>query len=335
MFNSNDILKQITDWKPILSYFGVDKSQLSGKHKPCPSCGGTDRFRYDNKFGNGNYYCNGCGAGDGFSLLMKVNGWSFPEVIKQVAGYLGITDTKPITKKLKPIANTSKTHATAKAKKSINNILVSAKAITYDTAANKYLVKRGLNLQNFPESLSFHPALPYWEVKNDKPLNLGTFPALIAKVTDFNNHLVALHRTYLTMDGQKAEINHPKKLTKTITDAGLKGAAIKLQQPGKKLYLTEGLETALAVWLSIKEPVWACVSAFGLETIQIPPEVEKVYIMADKDLSGQGEQSANKLADRLIEEGRKTFIIIPEQSIPEGQKSIDWLDVFNSEDKAV
>lgn len=34
-------------WPSILAAFGLDERALSGKHGPCPMCGGQDRFRFD------------------------------------------------------------------------------------------------------------------------------------------------------------------------------------------------------------------------------------------------------------------------------------------------
>lgn len=72
-------------WKCVLTQlFGVDSRLLSGKHCECPSCGGKDRFRFDDKDGTGSYYCNGCGAGDGLSLAVKVHG-DFYGAVKAIA----------------------------------------------------------------------------------------------------------------------------------------------------------------------------------------------------------------------------------------------------------
>ena len=60
-------------WQGILAELGLS-DYLSGKHGPCPICGGKDRFRWDNKGGNGTYFCNQCGAGDGFKLLQEFKG---------------------------------------------------------------------------------------------------------------------------------------------------------------------------------------------------------------------------------------------------------------------
>ena len=58
-------------WRDILQSLGMDERSLSGKHGPCPMCGGKDRFRFDDKDGRGTYFCSGCGAGDGVKLDRK------------------------------------------------------------------------------------------------------------------------------------------------------------------------------------------------------------------------------------------------------------------------
>lgn len=86
----NDIKNTVTDWKQLIISFGIESQYLDGKHHPCPLCGGTDRFRYDNKHGVGNYFCNGCGAGNGFDLIMGYNNWNIKEAIKELSSHLGI-----------------------------------------------------------------------------------------------------------------------------------------------------------------------------------------------------------------------------------------------------
>ncbi|MEX5450882.1 primase-helicase zinc-binding domain-containing protein, partial [Stutzerimonas stutzeri] len=61
-------------WHDALKYAGMTGRELSGKHCPCPMCGGKDRFRFDDKDGTGSYFCAGCGAGDGMKLMMRLTG---------------------------------------------------------------------------------------------------------------------------------------------------------------------------------------------------------------------------------------------------------------------
>jgi hypothetical protein len=71
-------------WRHILVEFGIPHGALDGKHHPCPSCGGKDRFRFTDRSRDGDYYCSGCGPGKGINLVAKVNGWDYAEAAKQV-----------------------------------------------------------------------------------------------------------------------------------------------------------------------------------------------------------------------------------------------------------
>ncbi|WP_435052153.1 primase-helicase zinc-binding domain-containing protein [Escherichia coli] len=55
---------------------GAGDSGAENRHQPCPVCGGSDRFRFDDREGRGTWYCNQCGAGDGLKLVEKVFGVS-------------------------------------------------------------------------------------------------------------------------------------------------------------------------------------------------------------------------------------------------------------------
>ena len=56
-------------WTEILRALGVDEKILNKRNQPCPMCGGTDRFQYTDKYGEGNYHCRGCGPAGGFKFL--------------------------------------------------------------------------------------------------------------------------------------------------------------------------------------------------------------------------------------------------------------------------
>lgn len=82
-------------WPEILVHFGIDREHLRDHHGPCPGCGGSDRFRFDNDSDRGTWVCGGGGdtqAGDGFALLSHVYGWSAGESFLKVAAYFGIDD---------------------------------------------------------------------------------------------------------------------------------------------------------------------------------------------------------------------------------------------------
>jgi len=56
---------------------------------PCPICGGKDRFRFDDKRGEGTYYCGQCGAGTGIILLRKLHGWDHKTACGHVDEIIG------------------------------------------------------------------------------------------------------------------------------------------------------------------------------------------------------------------------------------------------------
>lgn len=90
-------------WPSILGALaGLTGKQLEDKHGPCPLCGGTDRYRFDDKDGNGSWFCNKCGgktqsggAGSGMDMLMRKNNWDFKRAASKVERHLGISKSRP------------------------------------------------------------------------------------------------------------------------------------------------------------------------------------------------------------------------------------------------
>jgi len=313
------------------------------RHVGCPMHGGKDGFRlYRDVDTTGGGVCNTCGTfHDGFELLAWVKGWSKSEVLDVVAKvegfrvavkHLGVTlgGSKATSK---PIANVEVGKYNDRALKALKRVFNGTVSADHPTAQplRDYLEGRGLGLlEKIPSSLRFHPCLGYWEAdSNGQLVKVGEYPAMLSLVSSQKGDAVTYHRTYLTRGGQKAPVACPKKLMTSHRIGALKGAAIRLSKCHDELAITEGVETALAVYLSTGRPTWAAVSAGGLEAVKLPPTVRKVWIMADLDRSRRGEQSAKVLADRLSGEGREVRICLPSGAIPSDKKSVDWLDVFN------
>ncbi len=153
---------------------------------------------------------------------------------------------------------------------------------------------------------------------------------MVAKIVALDGQDLGGHATYLSNQKPgKAEVSQPKK-TKKIADT-ISGGAIHLFEytPGNPLVLAEGVETGLAAHESTGWPVWACVSAAGLEAVRVPTDVGPIYIAADLDRSGAGQRAAEKLAERLSNEGRDVRVVLPAGPIPGDSKSLDWLDILN------
>jgi putative DNA primase/helicase len=88
---------------------GVDARFLTGRHGPCPVCGGTDRFRWDDKDGTGSFFCSGCGPGDGFMLAERVTGKTCRELwllVKETNGTTPMPEPKKPEEPKKPVTPT-------------------------------------------------------------------------------------------------------------------------------------------------------------------------------------------------------------------------------------
>lgn len=290
-------------WRSILTVLGMDERALSGKHGPCPMCGGRDRFRFDDREGRGTYFCSGCGAGDGVQLAMGITGLSFRDVaaaVERIAGTVQPTATKPDR------SDEDKLNALRRAFRE-------SKPIERGDQVCRYLAGRGLALYDLPESIRLHPGLHY----RDDAAVLGTYPVMLATVTDSKGRAVSIHRTYL-QDGRKASVAAPKKLMQGYP---LAGAAIRLTPVSRTLGIAEGIETALAAAELFEVPVWSCISTSGIESFEPPEDVEHVIVFADNDDNYAGQAAAYRAAHRLTLKGYDVEVVIP-------PNKGDWLDVL-------
>jgi putative DNA primase/helicase len=285
-------------WTEILTSQGIDPKVLNKRNQACPMCGGTDRFQYTDKFGEGNYFCRGCGPGGGLKLLEGALGLDFATILKRLEDCVGAT---PVASR--PQAGASSGVPSAQSMKRLaKRIWDEAKPVVAGDEVDRYLRSRGLGLEHYPKVLRCHPALGYYEKVGDKNKKLGACPAMLACIQGPDGHAVTLHRTYLR-DGKKAFGSQSKK----VLSSGIVGAAVRLAEPTQELAVAEGIETALAVYLATGKPVWAALSAGNLERLWVPPCVERVCIYGDNDAGAQfdGQAAAYGLARRLCKEACK------------------------------
>jgi len=177
-----------------------------------------------------------------------------------------------------------------------------------------YLCQRGIVLDDLPGALRFQPHLVYRHEDGQPTYH----PAMVARVDDPNGQCVTLHRTYLTRDGRKANVPTVKKLMPSVVPGATRGGAIRLYPASETLAITEGIETALAVRLATRLPVWSTICAGGMARLSVPPEVRLVVICADHDAAGL--DAARALARRLLGEQRRVKILTPDTP------GADWVD---------
>lgn len=183
-------------------------------------------------------------------------------------------------------------------------------------AATAYLKRRGFaGVWPLPACLRYHPALPYWHEGE----RIGDFPAMVAPITAPDGRVVALHRTYLTRDGRKAEVPTVKKLTAAA--GPLAGACIRLHWPQRGVIgIGEGVETSLAARLASGVPTVASYCAGNLAAWQWPPGVHRIVIFADHDKAGL--EAADTLRARALRAGLQVKTLTP------SEPGTDWADVW-------
>ena len=303
-------------WTQTLLALGVAEDVLNRKNQPCPMCGGTDRFQYTDRFGEGNYHCRGCGPGGGLKLAQACLQIGFAELLQRLERLVGhITPANEAT-----TAGPSPERMRALCRRLWNE----ARPVTLGDEVDRYLRHRGLHLDVYPRTLRCHPGLGYFEKAGTRSTKVAEYPAMLACVQGPDGHGVTLHRTYLAA-GRKVADRAPKKLL----CAGINGAAVRLQEATDELSVTEGIETGLAVFIGTRSPVWCALSCGNLERLWVPDAVARIRLYADNDADAQfdGQASAYVLARRLKKERRVGGTRHVEVYVPRRAGS-DYADVW-------
>ena len=284
----------IGKWPGVLTAFGVPPNFLTGKHGPCPMCGGKDRARFDNKDGRGTFFCSHCGAGDGWKFLKLLKGWDFREAAREVEKIIGGVEFSPVPRR----------EDDSVLRQRMKTAWGLAGPIEPGDIVDRYFRGRGIALEKFP-----------WCLRRD-----GNF--LIAVLSAPDGTGSSILRTELAPDGSK-------RLTRKFMPGKIaKGSAVRLARQNGILGIAEGIETALSAGILFGIPTWAAGNTTLLTQFQVPDGVEKVVIFGDNDRSFGGGAAAFSLAHRLACGSRKIEISI---EIPDGVGT-DWNDKLKSHD---
>lgn len=312
------------------------------RHVACPVHGGrhNDAFRMFKDFNQtGGCVCNTCGQfHDGFETLKWANGWTAREAVEAVTGLFKFGDGKmrPRVRGVPPPPSGNTAEENEQLRLSLNRAWLDSLPITTRDAepVRRYFKNRGISL-GLPETLRYHPALAYFDPMTKRVI--GRYPAMLAMVSGVKGNAVTIHRTYLKNDGRKADVESPKKLMAYPDDRTVTGGAIQFCSFGRVLAVAEGIETAMAVMQATGIPTWPTVNAVMLENFVPPSSVEQLIVFADKDRptqlkpKGTGQEAAIQLVKRAWGLGVKATAITPSGEIPDGEKSLDWLDVLRTD----
>jgi putative DNA primase/helicase len=287
-----------TRWPAILEQLGIAPEFLVNRHGPCPACGGSDRYRFDNKGGRGGYYCNQCGAGDGFKLLQRVHGWDFRTARDRVMEAAGLTEL------ILPSGGKNKADAVftsqrwevektpiAQPPQRVLRLRRETCALHDCDDAVAYLESRSLWPAAAESTLRAHVGVDYFQDGQ----KVGRYSALIADVRDFDGELVTLHVTYLD-NGRKLGGSEPRKILSPLHSR--EACAVRLYAiTGDSMGIGEGLETCIAASALHEMPVWSALNTSLLAKFTPPPQIQRLVVFLDRDVAGL--TAAAQLFERL------------------------------------
>lgn len=172
-----------------------------------------------------------------------------------------------------------------------------ATEVADETVVATYLHHRGI-APPVPPTLRYAPRLLHSRT------NL-TLPAMVAVVQAADRRPVAIHRTFLRIDGRgRAPLTDGKMMLGPCA-----GGAVRFACASEELAIAEGIETALSYQQMTGQPTWAALSAAGIKALRLPEIVRRVVIAADRGEAG--ERAAHEAAERFASEGRQAEIVLP------------------------
>ena len=288
-------------WPSVLVQLGIGAEYLDGKHHPCPNGQGNDRFRFADRNGSGNYFCQ-CSQGDkgGMALVMCCKGIEYAEAAREVERVVGQARETIEKPKRDPRIQLNK----------IRDLIRPA-----GKPVAQYLSARGLTLAPGLRSAR----LMYWH----EQASLGTFDAMVGLIMSPSNKAQSYHITYL-QDGEKAPVPVQRKVMTPVDT--ITGGAIRLYPAAARMGVAEGIETAIAAHMLTGLPVWAAVTAGGVDSFQPPKMCEHLTVFGDSDASYTGQAAAYSLAKRMVRSGLQCEVSLP----PSG----DWNDYLLSQGRA-
>jgi putative DNA primase/helicase len=292
-------------WPEILAGFGVpfDSAAMRKKaHCPCPSGraekrgNGQEPFRFSDREGSGNYFCqcNPDGRGGGLKLVECMSGLGWRDAMREIEDRGHVDASISAEKPAMPIP-----------------LLLAPQKVE----SSQYLASRGLKT----------PPTLHWGFREDGGKK---WPVMCADITRVDGWIVGRHFTFL--DGGKKRVEAPnmpaRKIIKRDPEGSISGAAVQLMPFDKVLGVAEGIETALAAHQMADVPVWAALNTAGMKSFEIPAGVERLIIFGDRDNSFAGQAAAYALAQRAVAAGIKVTVELPDLVG-------DWNDVLMSMQK--
>jgi hypothetical protein len=240
------------------------------------------------------FYCFGCGArGNRVDWLVQAEGLSESEALTVIANWT---------------ENGSSVSAADHEQKIEYALSHWHKAVPIaGTLAERYLSEtRGIDTGRLPanasNTLRFHPNCVFGQER---------LPCLLALMHDpIDDTPVGIQRIALTQDNGR--IVKVKRMA-----LGSLGA-VKLWPANGQLVVGEGLETVLAASTRLSYdgaqlvPAWALISSGKLAVLPVLPDVQRLTVLVDHDLNGEGQAAAGRLERIWRAAGHTVVQLIPD-----------------------
>ncbi|HCI5439589.1 TOPRIM and DUF927 domain-containing protein [Enterobacter roggenkampii] len=301
-----DLIREVTtaaagNWPYVLAGLSIDVPDSSRRHAPCPACGGTDRFRFDDN-GRGSFICNQCGAGDGLDLIKKVNNCDTTEAAQLAADVLGIdyraaqTDPAAASQRREQLEADRQQQAAddAEQRRATFARLYAGMRQSVAQGESDYLQSKGLTGFNYP-------------VMSDG--------SLLLPLVDESGAVVAAQT--ITPQGDK----------RLLTGSAKRGAyhAVNAPEQPQTVIIAEGLATALSVHLMRPDALTVCAIDAGnllpvaIQMRQQHPQTQ-IIIAADNDRLGDKPNTGTERAEKAAS------AVAGYVAVPPTDYKADWND---------
>lgn len=296
---------------------------------------------------------------DAFKLAAEVKfGGDYGRTYKWALSWLGLDDADParIQQVRLEAKRESEARAAEAAKKAAEDrrkaeaMWLHARPLERGDPVDRYLLSRAIDLAELghaPGALRYAPAHPYWrQGANDRPEQVGVFPAMLARIVGLDGRFIGTHQTWLKPDGsgkvgaedvgrdRKGRPNRAKKVR-----AGFEGGHIKLwlgqhsdgrrirgalrDMKAERLHLSEGIEDGLTAAVADPSLVVACMINVGnIRTIELPEQAREIVLLKQNDPPGSDAERAYFAGvAKLRDDGRRVL----EVNVEAGDKDINDL----------
>ncbi len=287
---------------------------------PCLVCGGTDRFSINTR--KQLFNCRPSGGGDVIAMVMHLDGCSFAEAVRTLAGIVPdhpapMVDPVKMAEVRARAERDEIDRLTDEAERFMRAMDIWREAVPIEeTPAEIYLrVCRKVDIPDHASGavLRFHPACRFGDTHH---------PSLIALVRNIiTDEPQAIIRTALNLDGTALKIDG-KTARKALGPVG--GGAVKLTDMGEVtvcLGVGEGIETMLSMRGTPefgRSPVWSLISDSGVRNFLVLAGIECLWIAVDNDKPDQrgrkaGNEAALACSKRWTAAGREVYRVTPDR----------------------